>query len=233
MIITTIIRSVSAIILLQILTRMTGPKQISQLSFYDYVVGITLGSIAAVLAIDDSVDWFSCIIALIVCSLIALFFSYLTTKSIRCREWLTGTPHILIFHGKIIIENLNKVHFDINDLLTQCRVAGYFDLSKIEFAIMETNGHVSFLLKSEENPATIKDIGHKVQQEELMANVIIDGEIMEDSLITIGKDKTWLLSKLKEKEETNIDDIILAIANRNNDFHIFKKETINKQQYFV
>lgn len=233
MILMIIIRSLISIILLQILAKIAGPKQISQLTFYDYIVGITIGSIAAVLAIDDQIEWYLCAIAMIIYITISIFFSWLTTKNIKAREVLTGTPHILIFHGKIIEENLKKVHFDINDLLTQCRVAGYFDVSKIEFAIMETTGDVSFLLKSEENPLTIKDMNKQVEQEELMANVIIDGKIMENNLKAIGKDKFWLVNKVNEQEE-DIKDIILGIANLNNDLYLYKKnEKMNQEHYFL
>lgn len=233
MILMIIIRSLISIILLQMLAKIAGPKQISQLTFYDYIVGITIGSIAAVLAIDDQIEWYLCAIAMIIYITISIFFSWLTTKNIKAREVLTGTPHILIFHGKIIEENLKKVHFDINDLLTQCRVAGYFDVSKIEFAIMETTGDVSFLLKSEENPLTIKDMNKQVEQEELMANVIIDGKIMENNLKAIGKDKFWLVNKVNEQEE-DIKDIILGIANLNNDLYLYKKnEKMNQEHYFL
>lgn len=233
MILMIIIRSLISIILLQILAKIAGPKQISQLTFYDYIVGITIGSIAAVLAIDDQIEWYLCAIAMIIYITISIFFSWLTTKNIKAREVLTGSPHILIFHGKIIEENLKKVHFDINDLLTQCRVAGYFDVSKIEFAIMETTGDVSFLLKSEENPLTIKDMNKQVEQEELMANVIIDGKIMENNLKAIGKDKFWLVNKVNEQEE-DIKDIILGIANLNNDLYLYKKnEKMNQEHYFL
>lgn len=231
--IATIIRSISAILLLHLLTRLSGPKQISQLSFYDYVIGITIGSTAAVMAIDNQIPWYISATSMIIFIIIELIFSYITTKSIKMRKILGGTPCILIFHGKIIEENLNKIHFDINDLLTQCRIAGYFDISKIAFAIMETNGHVSFMLKSEENPATIKDIGHHKIQEELMANVIIDGKIMTNNLMSIGKNENWLLEQLKNKNIKNTDNIILAIANHNNDLHVFTKESINSEHYFI
>lgn len=234
MILMTIIRSVLAILLLQLLAKMSGPKQISQLSFYDYVVGITIGSIAAVLAIDDQIPWYLCAIAMALCVLISIFFSWLTTKSIKAREHLTGTPNILIFHGKIIEENLKKVHFDINDMLTQCRCAGYFDISKIEFAIMETNGQVSFLLKSEEEPMSRKDTNKKVEQEELMANVIIDGNIMEKNLKSIGRNTCWLQERLEKMNAPAIENILLATADRNDHLYFYKKEEkMNEQNYFL
>lgn len=234
MILTTILRSIASILLLNVLAKIIGPKQISQLSFYDYVVGITIGSIAAVFAVDDGIPWYSSAIAMVVYSVISIFFSFITTKSIKAREMLTGTPNILIFHGKIIEENLKKVHFDVNDLLTQCRVAGYFDISKIRFAIMETNGNVSFMLNSEENPVTVKDMNKKVEQEELMANVIIDGNIMSDNLKSIGKNEYWLHKKLKKMDEDNVEDILLAVANLNDDLHIFKKYVhMHSDQYFL
>lgn len=231
MIFNTIIRSIFSLLLLQILAKIAGPKQISQLSFYDYIVGITIGSIAAVLAIDDQIPWYVPACAMIVYTLINVLFSWITTKSIKARELLTGTPRILIFHGKIIKENLEKVHFDINDLLTQCRTSGYFDISKLEFAIMETSGMISFLLKSEHNPLTPKDNNKSVIQEELMANVIIDGKIMKKNLKSIGKNEAWLDEQLKS---TSIKDVLLAIANQNNDFYLFlKNEKINQENYFL
>ncbi|NBK97924.1 MAG: DUF421 domain-containing protein [Erysipelotrichia bacterium] len=231
MILATIIRSLISILLLQILAKIAGPKQISQLSFYDYIVGITIGSIAAVLAIDDQVEWYLCAIAMLLYTSVSIFFSWLTTKSIKAREHLTGTPHILIFHGKIIEKNLKKIHFDVNDLLTQCRIAGYFDISQIAFAIMETTGEVSFLAMSESKPVTIKDMNKKVVQEELMANVIIDGKIMDKNLKAIGKDQYWLLDKISE-QDCKIEDILLAIANRNNAIYLYKKDEQMKQQHY-
>lgn len=233
MILEVIIRSLISIILLQILAKLSGPKQISQLTFYDYIVGITIGSIAAVMAIDDQIDWYLCAIAMILYIAVSIFFSWITTKNIKAREVLTGTPHILIFHGKIIEENLKKVHFDVNDLLTQCRIAGYFDVSKIEFAIMETTGNVSFMLKSEENPVTNKDMNKQIEQEELMANVIIDGKIMEENLKSIGKDKFWLVNKVNE-HDMDIKDILLGIANLNNDLYLYNKNVeMNQEHYFL
>lgn len=233
MILEVIIRSLISIILLQILAKLSGPKQISQLTFYDYIVGITIGSIAAVMAIDDQIDWYLCALSMILYIVVSIFFSWITTKNIKAREVLTGTPHILIFHGKIIEENLKKVHFDINDLLTQCRIAGYFDISKIEFAIMETTGNVSFMLKSEENPVTNKDMNKQIEQEELMANVIIDGKIMEENLKSIGKDKFWLVNKVNE-QDMDIKDILLGIANLNNDLYLYDKNVeMNQEHYFL
>lgn len=228
-----IVRSFLAIFFLQILAKISGPKQIAQLSFYDYVVGISIGSIAAELAIDTTIPWFSSLISMAIFTFTSIFFSYLTTKSIFFRKHLTGTPFILIFHGNIIQENLEKVHFDVNDLLTQCRCKGYYDLSTIDFAIMETNGQVSFLLKSEEQPLTCKDHHLQKKSAELFANVIIDGKINEENLQSIGKNKKWLLEKLNKQKE-NSEDILLAIANRHNKLIIYKKnEVIHSKNYFI
>lgn len=234
MIIATILRSLASILLLNLLAKLIGPKQISQLSFYDYVVGITIGSIAAVFAVDDGIEWYLSAIAMIVYAVVSIFFSFITTKSIKAREFLTGTPHILIFHGRIIESNLKKVHFDVNDLLTQCRACGHFDISIIQFAIMETSGNVSFMLKSEENPVTFKAMNKTVEQEELMANVIIDGNIMNDNLKSIGKDEYWLHKKLNEMKEVPVQDILLATADLHNQLHVLKKyETLENDQYFI
>lgn len=234
MILTILFRSLLAVLFLEMLTKIAGPKQIAQLSFYDYVVGISIGSIAAVLAVDTQISWFYCLLSMSVFTLVSLLFSILTSKSIFMRKHLTGVPLILIFHGKIIEKNMKKAHFDVNDLLTQCRCNGYFNLNEISFAILETNGQISFLLYSENAPLTKKDMHKKSEENELFANVIIDGNIMKEALKSIGKDTSWLNKQLNKENITDIKNILLACADRNGNIYISqKKEAIHKEDYFI
>lgn len=234
MLINILLRSFTSILFLQMLAKITGPKQISQLSFYDYVVGITIGSIAAVFAVDIDIPWVYCVLSMSIFTLVSLLFSILTSKSIFFRKHLTGIPLILIFHGKIIEKNMKKAHFDVNDLLTQCRCQGYFDLNEITFAILETNGQISFLLHNLYMPLTKKDMHKKGEDSELFANVIIDGNIMKEALKSIGKDSYWLLNTLKKKHINNCKDILLACADRNGNLYFSKKnEAIHKEDYFI
>lgn len=134
-----------------------------------------------------------------------------------------GVPTILIEHGELLIDGLKKVKFDINELLEECRINGYFDISEIEYAIMETNGTVSILPKGEYKPVTMKDMNLKATKQGLCANVIIDGKIMKNNLENIHKDENWLEKELKIKGYKKLDDIMLATVDMNEKLVIYEK----------
>ena len=120
-----------------------------------------------------------------------------------------GTPTLLIQNGKLMEKNLKKVKFDINDLLEECRSNGYFDLSEIEYGVLEANGNLSILPKSENKPVTCKDMKLKKSPSSLCANIIIDGKIMKSSLENMNKDYQWLEKELKIKG-IDLNDVLLA-----------------------
>ena len=133
-----------------------------------------------------------------------------------------GTPTILIEHGKLIQDNFYKVRYDINDMLEQCRVNGYFDISEIEYAIVEANGELSILPKDENRPVTIKDMKLKPNKQGLCANVIIDGKIMHKNLEIIDKDEKWLFKELKIKGK-ELQNILLATVDINEKINFYEK----------
>lgn len=133
-----------------------------------------------------------------------------------------GRPTILMENGRFVYKNLKRVKMDINDFLETARIAGYFDVSKIKYALMEANGKISFMLKEENNPVTIKDMNLKASKDGLVANVIIDGKIMKKNLSNINKDRTWLLKQLKVSGK-NVKDILLATVDVNEKLAIYEK----------
>ena len=157
-IIDVIIRTIISLITLFIFTKLMGKKQISQLNIFDYVVGITIGSIAADISLDTNKNLVDGIIAMLIYACFNAMISYLTLKSIKFRRIFTGTPTMIIENGKIIEKGLEKVKFDINDLLEEARNAGYFNLEEVEYAIMESNGRISFLPSHKDKPVTKKDM---------------------------------------------------------------------------
>ncbi len=218
-----IIRTVIAFVVLFLLARLMGVRSISQLTFYDYIVGITIGSIAATMALDAEVPIYDTLLAMIVFGLLAFLVSFLTMKSMKMRRFFSGTPTILVYKGKIIEKNLKSRHFDVNDLLCSCRENGYFNLNDIEFVIMEMNGEISVLPKSEKRPVNPEDLSMQPQQEELSANIIIDGKIMENNLKSIGKEENWLKKQLENQNVSRIHDVLLATADINGNLSVFLK----------
>jgi uncharacterized membrane protein YcaP (DUF421 family) len=143
------IKSMVAAFVLFVLARIMGKKQISQLTFFDYVVGISIGSIAGSLSVERKISFIDGITSMLIWALVPLLFSYLSAKSMKARRLLDGTPTILIQNGKIIEKNLKKVKLTVNDLLEELRVKDAFNIADVEFALLETNGKVSVLKKSQ------------------------------------------------------------------------------------
>ena len=217
------IRSVVTIVVLFLLAKVMGKKQISQLNLFDYIVGITIGSVAADISLDLNKSFLDGVICMLVFGLTGALVSYVTLKSIKLRRFFTGTPSIIIENGKIIEEGLKKVKFDINDLMEELRGAGYFNIDEVAYAVMETNGKISFLPKDEEKPVTKKDMDLKIIPSSLIANIIIDGKIMMNNLKAMNKDEKWLSHELKVLGYKDLDEILLATLDSNDKIMVYKK----------
>lgn len=145
-------------------------------------------------------------------------------KSIKARRFFTGVPTVLVEKSKIIESGLKKTKIDINELLAEARIAGYFDLDEIDYAIMEINGNISFLPKEKNKPVTKKDMKLKSPDSGLTANVIIDSKYMENNMKAINKSKRWLDHELKVQGYNNYDNILLATVDNNYKVLVYKKD---------
>lgn len=215
--------SIGSLIALFLLTKLIGYRQMSEMSMFDYITGITIGSMAAEMATSLEKNFLHPLIAMTAFSLITVILSLLNTKSIRARRILSGKPLILLNHDELYLDNLKKAKIDITEFLVQCRINGYFDISKIETAILEENGKVSYLPKSKSRPITPDDLNLNPSQDFMVANIIIDGKILPKNLHHTGKDKIWLHHQLKGQGVTKIEDVLLATCDRNNRLTVFLK----------
>lgn len=226
-------RSLISIAVLFIMTKLLGAKQIAQLTFFDYAIGISIGSIAAELAANDDAEYLDILCAMVIYSLVAVGISIVTNKSIKARRFFTGASLILIDNGKIIRGNLKKAKFDINDLLAEARYSGYFNISDIQYAILEINGHISFLPKSDKRPIMPNDLGMKPQQEGLCANVIFDGKVMHENLKYAGKNKEWLDKQLEAQHVKRPEDVFLGICDDNGQLIVFLNDVSAPKRTFL
>lgn len=213
-------RSILSLATLFLVTKMLGKKQVSQLSLFDYVIGISIGNFAAEMTINLDSQTINGILAVFIFGIVAYIISIITMKSIWLRRYFMSTPTMLIEKGEILIEGLKKVKFDMNDLLQQCRVNGYFDVSEIEYAFMEGNGNLSILPKEKYRPVTLEDLKIERKQRGLCANVIIDGKIMEKNLSNMGKNEEWLMKQIKDYDLTNI---LLATLDEEDKIKVYPK----------
>lgn len=220
-------RSIFSLIVLFIATRMLGKKQVSQLSLFDYVIGISIGNFTAemVLVLENQI--INGAIAILTFGFIGYLISYGTMKSITLRRFLIGVPTIIIQNGKILNKALRKVNIDINDLLEQARGAGYFDIKDIAYAIMEVNGKISFLPIEGEKPYTKSDANIKLEKDNPTANIIIDSKLMKNNIKNTDRSYEWFIRELKHKGYGTYQDILLATYN-NNELTIYTKNNNEK-----
>lgn len=210
---------------------MIGKKQVSQFSLFDYVIGISIGNFAAEMALNLDSDYMHGTIAVIVFGIVAYLVSFITLKNLKLRRFFIGDPTIIIEDGKILYKNLKKTKFDINDLLEECRINGYFDISQIDYALMEANGKISFLAKPDYQTPTNKDLKINKQKTGLCANLIIDGEIIYESLKIMHKDKKWLMHEINIKGY-KLEDIILATLDLEETLKVYGKN-VNSKSYDI
>ena len=187
---------IKSMILLFLMTKLTGDKQMSQMSAFDYIVGITIGSSAAERAIGGEV-FIPAAVATFLYGLVAFLISFVCNKSLKLRRFLNGEPVILFKNGVFYKKNMARVRMDMGEFLTQCRTNGYFSLKDITSVIMESNGKLSFLKKIQD-----KNV-------EFTANLIVDGEILHDNLAKVGKNDWWLMSEV-DKRKLKVGEIMLA-----------------------
>ncbi|NBH84041.1 DUF421 domain-containing protein [bacterium C-53] len=213
--------SVGSIVVLFILTKLMGCRQMSELSMFDYINGITIGSIAAEMATSLEDNFLQPLTAMVVYAIASVALSFFCDKSVWFRRFIDGKPVILYDNDKLYKKNLSRAKIDINEFLAQCRINGYFDLSKIQTALLEPNGKISFLPKSTERPLNPADLNLNLPLESLSANLIIDGKVMEKNLLHSGKDIKWLENQIKGQGFNHIEDVLLATCDLQNNFHAF------------
>lgn len=221
-----ILATFGSLIALFILTKLIGNKQISELNMFDYVNGITIGSIAAEMATTLDSSFIQPLIAMVIYALVTFVISIAANKNMKIRRLFTGRSIFIYDKGKIFKENLKVAKLDVNEFLAQCRIQGYFSLDEIETAILESNGKISILPKAQNRPCTPSDLAISVPKERPGVNVILDGEILERNLKYTGNDENWLAKQLKKQGKT-VKEVFLGVCNSDNNLEIFD---INKEK---
>ena len=212
-----------SLISLFVFMKILGNRQMSQLSMFDYVNGITIGSIAAEMATSLEDDFIKPLVAMLVYTILMYLMSLVCSKSIKARKIINGESYLLYQNGRLIEKNFKKSKLDINEFLTQCRINGYFNLADLDTAILETNGNISFIPASTKRPVVPEDLELSPIQEKPVFNVIIDGQIVYDNLKATGNDINWLHQNLKSQKENDISKIFLATCDTNNNLSVYIK----------
>lgn len=205
------------------ITKIMGHKQMSQLDFFDYISGITIGSIAAELATELE-EPLKPLIAIAVYGAVAVLLSKITSLFPKSRKYINGTPTILMNNGKLYRENLKKAKLDLSEFMVMCRQQGYFNLSDIQTAVFEFNGKLSILPVSKKRPANPEDLNLSPAPEFIHTEVIMDGRILDENLKRMGLDDKWLQKQLNAQGYKKADEVFLALCDENNQLTVFAME---------
>ncbi|GGJ67807.1 DUF421 domain-containing protein [Virgibacillus salexigens] len=223
-----LIRSITAFLLLFLMTRIMGKKQISQLTFFDYCVGITIGSIAATMSVDQNVKALNGMMSLFVWGLFPILLAYFGMKSNAFSNLTDGKPTILIKNGEILEDNMKKILLNLNELMLLLREKNVFTVSDVEMAVLETNGELSVMLKTDKQPVTSKMLGIQVEQEHSPNILIMDGNIMSKSMEKLGYTDEWLLGEVQKQGANEISDVFMAQIDSHGQLYVDLYEEKNK-----
>ena len=208
--------AVLSVVALFVITKIMGHKQVAQLDFFDYVSGITIGSIGAELATEPESPERP-LIALAVYGLASTVLSLVARKLPRSRKYINGTPTILMNDGKLYRKNLKQAKLDLSEFMLLCREQGYFDPDEIQTAVFEHNGRLSILPRSANRPATPTDLGITVKAAHVGVELIMDGRVMGENLTRVGRDENWLAKELRGQGYKGPGEVLLAVYRREED----------------
>jgi uncharacterized membrane protein YcaP (DUF421 family) len=202
-------RTFLAVGALFIFTKVLGKRQVSQMSMFEYITGITIGNLIGYISLDTDRKWYMGLIAILVWVLVSLGIEFLQIKSKKARDFIDSKGRVLIKDGKVLEGNLKKERLTSDELMEQLRKKNAFEFADVEFAIMEPSGDINVLLTRENQPITPKHLGIKVGPEQEPQIVIMDGKIMDEPLATIGLSREWLNTEL-EKLGVAIENVYLG-----------------------
>lgn len=204
-----------------LIAKILGHKQMSQLDFFDYITGITIGSVAAELAteLEEPLKPF---IAMVVYGAITAGLSFLTSKFPKTRKFVNGSPTIIMNDGKIYRSNLKKAKIDLSDFMVMCRQEGFFNVNDIKTAVFEYNGRLTILPKAEKRPVCPSDINISPPVGSINTEVIMDGRILEENLKRMGLDSVWLRKEINAQGYKSEKDVLLGICDDEHQLTLFE-----------
>lgn len=204
-----VVRSLLFVFVLFFITKWLGKRQISELSFFEYATGITIGAIGAEVAMGLERSILNGVIGIAIFAMVPYLADLLSLKSKTVRDFIEGKGTVFIKDGKIMEDNLKKERYTTDELLELLRKKDVFQVADVEFAVLEPAGDLSVLLKKENQPLSAKDLGVAVAPVKEPQTVIMDGEILDEPLSTIGRNRGWLKTEL-EKQGVTIENVFLG-----------------------
>lgn len=219
-----LLRSIISYFVLLLFTRILGKKQMSQLTCFDYVVGITTGSIAAEASVDKSINILEGIFSIAIWSMLNILISEITLKNIKLRLWIDSEPLLIIAEGKVLYKNMKKAKYNMGDLLMQLRNKDIFYITDVETAVLEPDGKLSVLKKAEKASITPEDMNIKKPKAGMMVDIILDGYILYNHLSQIQKNEAWIIEQLRIMGIYSLKTIVYAGMQADEQLYVVTKD---------
>ncbi|MGI5912161.1 MAG: YetF domain-containing protein [Syntrophomonadaceae bacterium] len=210
-----------------LLLRIMGKRQIGQLQPYELVVIIMISELAAIPMQNTGIPLLSGLIPIFLLVTAQVTLSFISLKSEKARGLICGKPSIVIDKSRIVEEELRRLRYNLNDLLEQLRQKNVADVSDVEYAILETSGQLSVILKSEKRPMQPKDLNISPEYEGLPTTLIIDGKVIEENLSKAGRDINWLQKELSKSGVKNFKDVLFASIDARKQLYFQLKSSVN------
>jgi len=223
-------KSLLIFVILMAVARFIGRKLLSQMTYFDFIVGITIGTISGAY-ITQTIEGMWVLLSPIILTVTTVAFGFINLKSVHARKITEGEPVVVVQNGKILDKNMSKLRYHIDDLEMQLRDKGVFNFADVEFAILEPHGQLSVLKKTQSQPLTPKDISLQTQYQGLAAEIIKDGKVFEQNLIQNNLSFDWLYQELKRRNIDKISDVFYAALNTDGTLYIdMKKDNMDYVQ---
>ncbi|MEL7565615.1 MAG: DUF421 domain-containing protein [Dehalobacterium sp.] len=202
-------KSILIFIIAWFLVRLTGKRNITDITPFQFISFLVIGVITALISAGIINNLIFGIISLTIWVFLPILVDYASMKSKLIHDWAYGKETVLISHGKVMEENLTKVRFTGDELLKSLRRKNVFNVSDVEFALMENTGDINVLLKSDKRPLVPKDFGRKISPGTEPQTVILDGNIINESLTRMGLNRNWLETELN-KSGVALDNVFIG-----------------------
>src|SRR5690554_3360290 len=221
-------KSLVVFLLLIVLTKMIGKKILSQMTFFDFVISITMGTIGGAF-ITTTIEGIWVLLSPTLLAIFVIGLGFLTMKSLFWRKLFEGETVVVIQNGKILEKNLKRLRYHLDDLEMELREKGVFDFGEVEFALLEPHGKLSVLKKTQNLPLTPEDIKKDTQYKGIATEIIKDGDILEQNLRQNKLTFSWLYTELCKQQVNDVSEITYAALNTNGQLYIDKKK--DKSEY--
>lgn len=224
------IRIFIAYFLLLTLTRIMGRKMVSQITFFDFVVGVIVGSVAANLSVSQRNPVVSGITVLVVLALITVTIDYSNVKNFFSRKLSNSEPVTVVENGRIIAKNLERTRLPLDNLMMLLREKNAFNIADVEFAIFETDGKLSVLKKSQKQPVTPSDLNIPTAYAGITKDIIIDGKVMNENLKDARLDMEWLIGRLKDNNFNSTEEVFYAGLDTKGNLYISSRNRVREEE---